>query len=82
VSMWVTSHKTEQWLSRRAQVILTSEQGRTLREISRHSGLSYKELPEMEEASYGGPGGWTQGRTSCRAPVAVEISREFQSALL
>ncbi len=42
LSMWVTSHKTEQRLSRRAQVILLSEEGRTLGEISQRSGLSEK----------------------------------------
>ena len=42
LSMWVTSHKTEQRLSRRAQVILLSERGMTLREISQESRLSEK----------------------------------------
>jgi putative transposase len=40
--MWVTGHKTEQRLSRRAQVILLSAEGMTLREISFKSGLSEK----------------------------------------
>jgi DNA-binding NarL/FixJ family response regulator len=42
LSMWVASHKTEQRLSRRAQVILLSAQGLTLREIGLRSGLSGK----------------------------------------
>ena len=42
LSMWVASHKTEQRLSRRAEVILLSAQGMTLREISLKSRLSEK----------------------------------------
>ena len=42
LTMWVAGHQTEQRMSRRAQVILLSEQGRTLREISQQSGLSEK----------------------------------------
>jgi putative transposase len=42
LSMWVMSHKTEQRLSRRAQVILLSAQGMTLRAIVQESRLSEK----------------------------------------
>lgn len=34
LSMWVTSHRTEQRLSRRAQLILLSEQDMTLRVVN------------------------------------------------
>jgi transposase len=38
--MWVGSHRTQQRYSRRAQVILLSAEGRTLKEISSRSGLN------------------------------------------
>lgn len=40
LKMWVGGHKTEQGLSRRAQVILGSAKGFTLKEIAARSGLS------------------------------------------
>lgn len=40
LKMWVGSHRTEQRHSRRAQVILLSAQGVTLKEISAQSGLN------------------------------------------
>ncbi len=42
LSMWVTSHKTSSVGVVRAQVILLSEQGMTLREIVQESRLSEK----------------------------------------
>ena len=40
LKMWVGGHKTEQGLSRRAQVILCSAEGFTLKEIADRAGLS------------------------------------------
>ena len=48
--MWVGGHKTQQRYSRRAQVILLSAKGMTLKQIIARQRAERNELSEMAEA--------------------------------